>query len=50
MNIDEIANKIRDPATGGASVTIPHKLAVIPLVDKLSDHAKKIGTPHKLIC
>ncbi len=39
----EISKKIRDPATGGASVTIPHKLAVIPLVDKLTEHSKQIG-------
>jgi pentafunctional AROM polypeptide len=48
LNLDEIAKKIRDATTLGASVTIPHKLDVIPLVDKLTPHAKQIGKIHYL--
>lgn len=34
---------VHSPDFGGASVTIPHKLAVIPLLTSLSSHAKMIG-------
>jgi len=36
-------DKLHDPATGGGSVTIPHKESVIPEMDSLSDAAKAIG-------
>jgi len=42
-DIAEISKLFNNPATGGASVTIPNKLAVIPLVAKLSNHASSIG-------
>lgn len=38
-----ISEVIHNLATGGASVTIPNKLVVIPLLDKLSPHASSIG-------
>jgi shikimate dehydrogenase/3-dehydroquinate dehydratase type I len=34
---------------GGASVTIPHKQAIIPFVDVLSDAAKTIGSVNTLV-
>jgi pentafunctional AROM polypeptide len=40
---------IRAPDFGGASVTIPLKLDVIPLLDSLSEHAQKIGAINTII-
>jgi pentafunctional AROM polypeptide len=40
---DEIRAALAAPDFGGASVTIPHKLDVIPLLDELSPAAKAIG-------
>jgi len=34
---------VQDPAVGGASVTLPVKLKVIPLIHTLSEHARAIG-------
>ena len=40
---DDVLAKLKDPTTGGGSVTIPHKEAVLPFMDELSEAAKKIG-------
>lgn len=34
---------------GGASVTIPHKLAIMPLLDELSPHAQAIGAVNTVV-
>lgn len=48
--VDEILSKIiRSPDFGGASVTIPLKLDVIPLLDSVSEHAKHIGAVNTII-
>jgi shikimate dehydrogenase/3-dehydroquinate dehydratase type I len=39
----------KDPAFGGCSVTIPHKQAIMPYVDVLSESAKAIGSVNTLI-
>lgn len=39
----------KDPLFGGCSVTIPHKQAIIPYVDAMSDAAKTIGSVNTLI-
>jgi len=39
----------RDPLFGGCSVTIPHKQAIIPYVDIMSDAAKTIGSVNTLV-
>jgi pentafunctional AROM polypeptide len=39
----------KDDAFGGCSVTIPHKQAIIPYVDVMSDAAKTIGSVNTLI-
>lgn len=46
---DSIKELVRAPDFGGASVTIPHKLAVIPLLDQLTEHAKAIGAVNTVI-
>jgi len=46
---DEIKAIITAPEFGGASVTIPFKLDVIPLLDSLSPEAKTIGAVNTII-
>lgn len=46
---EEIKSAIRSPAFGGASVTIPFKLDIIPLLDSLSPHAQVIGAVNTII-
>ncbi|KAI0518583.1 EPSP synthase-domain-containing protein [Xylaria bambusicola] len=49
----DVANDVRDlirsPDFGGASVTIPLKLDIMPLVDEISDSAKTIGAVNTII-
>ncbi|KAH8109485.1 Pentafunctional AroM protein [Phellopilus nigrolimitatus] len=45
----DIKNLLKSPDFGGASVTIPHKLTVIPLLDELTAHAKAIGAVNTII-
>ena len=40
---------IHSPDFGGASVTIPHKLAIIPLLDTISVEAKAIGAVNTVV-
>ena len=46
---NRIESLVHSPDFGGASVTIPHKLAVIPLLTSLSPHAKIIGAVNTII-
>ncbi|KAF8956599.1 Shikimate dehydrogenase [Flammula alnicola] len=46
---EEIKIAITDPEFGGASVTIPYKLDVIPLLDKLTPAAEAIGAVNTII-
>ncbi|KAF8836479.1 aromatic amino acid family biosynthesis-like protein [Paxillus ammoniavirescens] len=46
---DEIAKAIKSPDFGGASVTIPFKLDIIPLLDALSPAAQSIGAVNTVI-
>jgi pentafunctional AROM polypeptide len=45
----EIKAAIAAPEFGGASVTIPYKLDIIPLLDKLTPAAKAIGAVNTII-
>lgn len=46
---DEIKAALTLPDFGGASVTIPFKLDVIPLLDTLSPHAEAIGAVNTIV-
>ncbi|KZO90626.1 putative ARO1-Pentafunctional AROM polypeptide [Calocera viscosa TUFC12733] len=46
---DTVRTAIMAPDFGGASVTIPHKLAIIPLLDRLSEEAQAIGAVNTII-
>lgn len=46
---DEVRAYIRSPTFGGASVTIPLKLDIIPLLDELTPDAKIIGAINTVI-
>ncbi|KAI0859385.1 EPSP synthase-domain-containing protein [Xylaria cubensis] len=45
----DVQGLIRSPDFGGASVTIPLKLDIMPLVDDISDSAKVIGAVNTII-
>jgi len=50
QDIEKVGECFKDPKTGGGSVTMPHKQAVLRFVNTLSDSATKIGainTIHK---
>ncbi|GAA6053965.1 hypothetical protein NBRC10513_002836 [Rhodotorula toruloides] len=46
---DDIKRAIRAPDFGGASVTIPLKLDIMPLLDEVSEHARLIGAVNTII-
>ncbi|TRM59087.1 EPSP synthase-domain-containing protein [Schizophyllum amplum] len=46
---DEIRAALAAPEFGGASVTIPFKLDIMPLLDELSDAARVIGAVNTII-
>jgi shikimate dehydrogenase len=45
----ETVHGLRDHGYRGVNVTIPHKQAVIPLLDKLSDAARAIGAVNTIV-
>ncbi|KZT54243.1 putative ARO1-Pentafunctional AROM polypeptide [Calocera cornea HHB12733] len=46
---DKVKAAIAASDFGGASITIPHKLAVIPLLDGLSEEAQTIGAVNTIV-
>lgn len=46
---DDVKNLLNSQEFGGASVTIPHKLAIMSLLDELTPHAKAIGAVNTVI-
>ncbi|MGL4611919.1 MAG: shikimate dehydrogenase [Trueperaceae bacterium] len=45
----DLVQSLREPNVYGANVTIPHKVAVMPLMDKLSKAAKTIGAVNTIV-
>jgi shikimate dehydrogenase len=48
-DLAEMVQSLRDDDVYGANVTIPHKLAVMPMMDKLSKAAKTIGAVNTIV-
>jgi shikimate-5-dehydrogenase len=48
-SIDDVAHLIQDSSFGGASVTMPHKLAVHKFCTQLTENARMIGAVNTLI-
>lgn len=48
-DIEVVKKTLSTPAFGGGSVTIPHKLAVMPLLDEISPEAKLIGAVNTVV-
>jgi shikimate dehydrogenase len=48
-HLAELVQGLRESGAYGANVTIPHKLAVMPLMDKLSKAAKTIGAVNTIV-
>jgi shikimate-5-dehydrogenase len=49
QTVEESGHLILDPLFGGASVTMPHKLAVHKFCDEQSIHARRIGAINTLV-
>ena len=45
----EVVTGLRAPDALGASVTVPHKAAVIPLLDRLSESARRVGAVNLIV-
>lgn len=48
-NVEATKKILASPDFGGASVTIPYKLAVIPLLDEIAPEAKLIGAVNTIV-
>jgi pentafunctional AROM polypeptide len=49
LDINKVKRVIASPSFGGASVTIPHKQAVIPFMNRLTDAAKAINAVNTVV-
>ena len=48
-NLSTAMDKLREPQVAGSNVTVPHKQAVMPYMDSLSDVAKHIGAVNTIV-
>ncbi|KAL1881963.1 hypothetical protein VTK73DRAFT_3292 [Phialemonium thermophilum] len=48
-NVEDVRDLIRSPQFGGASVTIPLKLDIIPLLDEVTEAAKALGAVNTIV-
>jgi pentafunctional AROM polypeptide len=49
LDIKKIITLLKNTATGGASITIPHKETIIPYLDNVSEEIKMIGAVNTII-
>jgi len=47
--LGNVLERLRQPSTLGANVTVPHKEAVVPLMDELDDLALEIGAVNTIV-
>jgi len=47
--LEEVLERLRDPETLGANVTVPHKETIIPLMDELDDLAYEVGAVNTIV-
>jgi shikimate dehydrogenase len=47
--LQEVVNNLRKPQNVGANVTVPHKEAVLPLLDEVDDLASSIGAVNTIV-
>lgn len=47
--LGDVLERVRQPSTLGANVTVPHKEAVLPLMDELDDLALDIGAVNTIV-
>jgi shikimate dehydrogenase len=47
--LQDIVNDLRKPQNVGANVTVPHKAAVLPLLDEVDDLASSIGAVNTIV-
>jgi shikimate dehydrogenase len=45
----DVSERLRDPETLGANVTVPHKETIMPLMDELDDLAYEIGAVNTIV-
>lgn len=48
-NVEEVKNLMRSPDFGGASITIPLKLDIMPLLDEVAQDAEIIGAVNTIV-
>jgi 3-dehydroquinate dehydratase type I len=48
-SINELLEVVRNPMFGGASISLPFKLEIIPLLHSMSDHAQIIGAVNTIV-
>ena len=49
LELGNALERVRQPSTLGANVTVPHKEAVVPLMDELDDLALEIGAVNTIV-
>lgn len=42
-SVEDVVRMLKEPMTGGGSVTVPHKQSIIPFMDEVSEAARAIG-------
>lgn len=48
-SINDLLHIVQDPNFGGASIALPFKLEIIPLLHSISDHARAIGAVNTIV-
>ena len=49
VKAEDLLDIVQDPQLRGLNVTIPHKQAVLPMLDRISEEAKAIGATMPMV-